>query len=81
MISTHSPANDIEVYAELLNEVMFFLCWHHVVIQNIVCLQAKEGSLSRRYENPYHNPADNETALYAELKQRKIPNIAGFTVE
>ena len=43
--------------------------------------QAKRGIKSATKENPYHNPADNETEIYRQLKKMGIKNIPGFTLE
>ena len=67
-------------YAECLEVVN--RAWLAIITEYLAhYTQAKRGGTTGMKENPYRSPADNETAIYAELKKLNIPNIAGFTIE
>ena len=51
------------------------------LIANYYNVQARSEATLRTTENPYQVPANNETAIYAELKRQKIPDIAGSSIE
>ncbi len=44
-------------------------------------VQAKKGIASGTKEDSYHSPANDEAAIYGELKKLNIPNISGFKLE
>ena len=72
------PVNLKQDYQECLDEVKFE---ENIDPTTILILQVKRGVQPRTRTMTYHAPADSELGLYDELKNLKIPNIPGSSIE